>query len=94
MNWQPLKDVVKEATDAFKNHMVIWLWVVMALFCWGFVYLLTTHKSDTVLNSTYMVFGGVASIIVTGIIASKSYEKVNAPAPEDPDTGEDPGANE
>jgi hypothetical protein len=67
----------------------IWSWLIMLLFCWGFIHIVR-HGTEQAVSTAFTVFGGVASVIITGHITSKTIETVKGKAK----GTEEPGASD
>ena len=78
------KQIQSHLTDLGSLN-AIWSWVVMVLFCWGFIHIVRNGTEQAV-STAFTVFGGVASIVLTGHIAAKTYKDVKG--------SEDPGASD
>jgi hypothetical protein len=72
-------DFIQQWYSNFQSIRAIWNWVYMALYCWCCIFAMLHYPnaSETVIKVT----GGIVSVIFTGYVASKSYERVNGVKP-------------
>lgn len=67
-------DVVQNLLRDFKSLRALWNWLYMALYAWMCVWTVL-HHPDSV-STAITVTGGVVSVIFTGYVLTKTYEKV------------------
>jgi uncharacterized membrane protein len=67
-------DVVQNAARDMKSLRALWNWVYMALYVWICVWSVL-HYPETI-PTVVTATAGVVSVIFTGYVLSKTYEKV------------------
>ncbi|MBI4395897.1 MAG: hypothetical protein HY548_02295 [Elusimicrobia bacterium] len=67
-------DFAQNAARDLKSLRALWNWIYMALYVWVSVWAVL-HHPDAV-PTVVTVTGGVVSVIFTGYVLTKTYEKV------------------
>lgn len=67
-------DFAKNVARDLKSLRALWNWIYMALYVWICVW--TTLKHPDAIPTVITVTGGVVSVIFTGYVCSKTYERV------------------
>lgn len=83
-------DFAKNLARDLKSLRALWNWIYMALYVWICVW--TVLKHPDAISTVVTVTGGVVSVIFTGYVCSKTYERVQngngAAHPAKEETGE------
>lgn len=67
-------DLAKNFIRDLKSLRALWNWVYMALYVWICVWTVLYHPD--VIATVITVTGGVVSVIFSGYVLSKAYEKI------------------
>ena len=82
-------DFAQNLARDFKSLRTLWNWIYMALYVWISVYAVRTYPDA--ISTVVTVTGGVVSVIFTGYVFTKTYEKTRSPRANDADL---PGQSE
>lgn len=93
-------DFVRNLMRDIKSLRALWNWVYMALYVWICVWTVLYHPDA--ITTVVTVTGGVVSVIFTGYVLTKTYERVkngngngNVHGPAgDPQGGDENGASD
>jgi len=67
-------DLAQNLIRDLKSMRALWNWIYMALYVWICVWTVLYHPNA--ISTVVTVTGSVVSVIFTGYVMSKSYEKV------------------
>ena len=67
-------DFAKNLARDIKSLRALWNWIYMSLYLWICVYAVLYHPET--IPTAITVTGGVVSVIFTGYVCTKTYEKV------------------
>ena len=67
-------DFARNVARDMKSLRALWNWIYMALYVWICVWTVLYHPNA--ISTVVTVTGSVVSVIFTGYVMSKSYEKV------------------
>src|ERR1700730_359413 len=87
-------DFAKNIARDFKSLRSLWNWIYMTLYVWMCIWTVLYHPQA--IPTALSVTGGVISVIFTGYVCSKAYEKtrmynppvVSAADPEEEESGD------
>lgn len=67
-------DLVQNILRDFKSLRALWNWLYMALYAWMCIWTILYHPESV--STAITVTGGVVSVIFTGYVMTKTYEKI------------------
>lgn len=88
-------DFVRNVARDIKSLRALWNWLYMALYAWICVWTVLYHPDA--IPTVVTVTGGVVSVIFTGYVLTKTYEKVkngNGNGNHKPPVGDENGASD
>lgn len=86
-------DLAQNLMRDLKSMRALWNWIYMALYVWICVWAVLHHPD--VIPTVITVTGGVVSVIFSGYVLSRAYEKVkNGNGNGHPPNGEENGASD